>query len=181
MAVRDQLMTTQQEVTSSPRDRTRRDGASSTHKQSSETGSSPDFLVAFASGRHDNDHTIEAFADAGLLDETVASLSFLCDVPIDVVERLMEHPETVHVLARAANLSWRSAKAILRLRTRRQDLAWYQPEQGFVRFTRLPPQTARRFLQFYCEYAPSEDERHSRRTACRLVDTDTREEIAATI
>ena len=153
MSARQELMIARREATSSPGHRVPGDRTSSTRGQSAELASSGDFLVAFASGHHDNDQTIEAFARAGLVEETIAALALLCHLPIDIVERLMKHPETVYVLARGADLTWRSADAMLPLCARSRDFAEHQSEQIRARFARLTPQTARRFLQSFADCA----------------------------
>jgi hypothetical protein len=111
--------------------------------------SSPHYLAALASGRFNNDHTVEAFAQEGMVEETTASLALLCELPFEVVERLMAHEsaEMVHLLVRAAGLSWRSAKAILLLRA--GGVPAHQLEECHARFARLKPDAARRFLKSF--------------------------------
>ena len=124
---------------------------SGSQKPGPERGGAEDYLADFARGRLDNDATIEAFARAGLREEVVASLALLCQTSSGVVERLLSQPgrETVHVLARAAGLSWPAAKAILEMRAGRDGLAAHELERSRARFERLTPEAARRFLQFF--------------------------------
>jgi hypothetical protein len=112
-----------------------------------------DLLVAFARGQHDNDDTVEIFANAGMREGTIAALALLCDAPLDVVEYLMVE-ETLHVLVRAAGLSWRSAEAILRLCANGRSLASHQLEQCHRRFTRLTPDVAKSLLKFFRDFPP---------------------------
>ena len=125
--------------------------ASASRKPISTSSGTHDFLEAFARGRLDQDATIEAFARAGLREEVVISLAMLCQTTIATVEQLLSQPgrETVHVLARAAGLSWRAAKAILEMRAGRDGLAAHELERSRARFERLTPEAARRFLQFF--------------------------------
>jgi hypothetical protein len=116
-----------------------------------QTVPSRDFLVAHASGRTGNDDIVEAFAKAGLVKEIIASLALLCDLPFEVVERLIlrEKPEIVLVLARAAGLAWRSASAILALRAGSQGIEPYELVEHLERFSRLRTATAIRCVNCY--------------------------------
>ena len=110
-----------------------------------------DFLVAHASGRAGNDDIIEAFAKAGLFKEIFASLALLCDLPFEMVERLImrEKPEIVLVLARAAGLTWRSALAILVLRAGARGIEPYEVVDSLGCFSRLRTATAIRCVNCY--------------------------------
>jgi len=81
----------------------------------------------------------------------VISLSLLCDVELDVVERAMLDPgaEVALILCKFANLSWTTAKAILLLQTSERGMSPHDLDQAMSNFSRLQPETARRVLSFY--------------------------------
>jgi hypothetical protein len=104
-----------------------------------------------SSGGVSEAHVAE-FARAGKFDETAVALSFICDLPIALVERALidERSEQIIVIARAFDLSWSTVKAILLLR---QDKAKgdnkYQMDKDFEAFTRLHVETANKAIQFF--------------------------------
>ena len=78
------------------------------------------------------------------------SLASMCELPAGLIERALidDRAEQILVLARAAGLSWETARALLVLKSRpheaRDDL-----ERLLEVFLRLRPQTARKSVQFY--------------------------------
>jgi uncharacterized protein (DUF2336 family) len=97
------------------------------------------------------DGTIRAFAEAEKFEETTSALAQLCDVPVTVVEQAMiqRHSETVLVLAKAANLSWTTTKALLSFRARRQRMPTMEVAQYLASFERLKHDTAQQIIEFY--------------------------------
>ena len=94
---------------------------------------------------------LDSFAKAGQLEETVAALAVMADVPTDVVERKVndEHAEFLLVLAKAIGLSWATTKAILELRAEKMLRPPNEIEQCFKSFHRLSQPTAQQILGFH--------------------------------
>jgi uncharacterized protein (DUF2336 family) len=91
------------------------------------------------------------FACAGKFDETAVALSFICDLPIALVERAFvdERSEQIIVIAKATGLSWDTVKAILLLQAKTRNSLTPKLEQSFETFTRLTVNTANKAIQFY--------------------------------
>lgn len=131
------------EVASSIRDDTRK--------------ASPDFAAAQAAV--EQLHRLRRIGEAEVLqyarerkfEETAIALSILCDTPIDVVERALLDPgaEIVLILARVADLSVTTTKAILLLRAADRGMSAKDLDQALASFNRLQPETARRVLSFF--------------------------------
>ncbi len=102
------------------------------------------------SGRLDETQLAE-FARAGKFDETMISLSFLCALPIALVERAFidARSEQVIVIAKAFGLAWETVKAILLLQDSVKNDSKRKLEQHFETFTRLKVDTAKKAIQFY--------------------------------
>jgi len=68
-----------------------------------------------------------------------------------VVERAMLDPgaEVALILAKFANLSWTTAKAILLLQSAERGITAQDLDQAMSNFSRLQPETSRRVLGFY--------------------------------
>ncbi len=86
----------------------------------------------------------------GKFDEVTIAMSLICELPIGHIERAIVHDQVDHllVLARAANLSWETAKAILLMRSP-IDHSASELEAHSVKFTKLQPRTAISAMQFY--------------------------------
>jgi len=95
--------------------------------------------------------TILRFANSKDFDRTAVALSLVCDVSIGVVERALvqKRVEQVIVLARAAGLSWETAKALLLLKAGQAEFAPADLDQYCASFARLQRKTANTALQFY--------------------------------
>jgi uncharacterized protein (DUF2336 family) len=108
-------------------------------------------VEALARNKQLNEQAIHQFARERKFEQTVTALSLLCDVEIDVVERAMLDPgaEVALILAKYANLSWTTAKAILLLQSAERGLTAQDLDQAMSNFSRLQPETARRVLGFY--------------------------------
>lgn len=91
------------------------------------------------------------FARAGKFDETMISLSFLCELPIALVERAFidERSEQVIVIAKAFCLAWETVKVVLLLQDRIKNDAKRKLDQHFETFTRLQMETAKKAIRFY--------------------------------
>lgn len=98
-----------------------------------------------------NEEHVAAFAREGRFDETTVALSFMCDLPIGLVERAFtQHwSDQLLVLAKAAGLSWGTTKTMLLLQAKAKDISTHDLEQCLASFTRLRPETAKKAVQFY--------------------------------
>jgi uncharacterized protein (DUF2336 family) len=87
------------------------------------------------------------FAESGKFDETAAALSLLTELPVGAIERALVHDtgDQLLVLAKSINLSWKTTRAILAVRSG----AGGEFPEYFERFNRLRPETARAAIQFY--------------------------------
>ncbi|HKS86416.1 MAG TPA: DUF2336 domain-containing protein, partial [Pseudolabrys sp.] len=104
------------------------------------------------------DPVVHDYAAGGKFEETVAALSALCRAPIELVESIMNdaRPESdfVLILAKAAGLSWPTAKHVCILRRKAFRLSPQSVETAHQNFDRLQTATAQRLVRFY-------NERHS--------------------
>jgi len=91
------------------------------------------------------------FAKAGKFDETSIALSFLCDLPIAMIERSLVdgRSEQIIVIAKAAGLAWETVKAILQVQSRTPGGLALSYERSFETFARLKVETAKKAIQFY--------------------------------
>jgi uncharacterized protein (DUF2336 family) len=94
---------------------------------------------------------VTEFASRGSYEETVAALSVLCAVPIDVVDRLMadERPDPILILGKAIEFSWPSVRAIITMRSNPQPLSSEALDEAFDNLQRLSPATAQRVVRFW--------------------------------
>ncbi len=80
----------------------------------------------------------------------VASLELLCEVPIDVVDRLMggDRPDPILILCKAAGWGWPTARAVILSRSHSKVV---EPglDNAFSNFERLSPTTAQRVMRFW--------------------------------
>lgn len=92
-----------------------------------------------------------AFAKAGRFEETVATLSVLCRVPIDVVDRLMagDRPDPVLIMCKAIGFDWGTVRPIILARPDAQRMSAKALEAALANFDRLSPSTAERVLRFW--------------------------------
>jgi uncharacterized protein (DUF2336 family) len=120
-------------------------------------GASPDFAAAQAAVeqlhrlRRLGEAEVFQYARERKFEETAIALSILCDTPIDVVERALLDPgaEIVLILAKVAELSAATTKAILLLRSADRGMSAKDLDQALASFNRLQPETARRVLSFF--------------------------------
>jgi uncharacterized protein (DUF2336 family) len=92
--------------------------------------------------------------------ETIAALSSLCAVPIEVVDRLMgaERPDPILILCKSAGWDWPTANAVMMARPGGSRMSNQSLDAAYADFERLSPTTARRVLRFW--QARPEDGRH---------------------
>jgi uncharacterized protein (DUF2336 family) len=118
---------------------------------------SPDFAAAQAAVERQNrirpigEDEIYQYARERKFEETAIALSILCDTPIDAVERALLDPgaEIILILAKVADLSPTTTKAILLLRAADRGMSTQDLEQALTSFHRLQTDTARRVLGFF--------------------------------
>lgn len=94
---------------------------------------------------------LKAYAEAGKFDETVCSLSVLCGVPLDMVERLFvgERPDPILILARSAGLGWPTLRAVLKTRPGAAGTSAAGLEETRESYEKLTTNTALRVLRFW--------------------------------
>ena len=94
---------------------------------------------------------VYGFAKARQFEQGVVALAFLCGVPIDVVETAMleEQADMVLILAKAAGLSWTTAKFVVLLRAAHHGVSAHELEQALQNYERLSDETAHRAVRFY--------------------------------
>jgi Uncharacterised protein conserved in bacteria (DUF2336) len=101
------------------------------------------------------DSVVHGFAASRKFEETVAALSMLCDAPNELVENVMDglqgDIDFVLLLAKAAGLSWPTAKEICILRRGVGGLSSHAIEAARQSFERLQASTAQRVVRFYNE------------------------------
>ena len=118
---------------------------------------SPDF--AAAQEAVERQHRVRRIGEADVyqyardrkFEETAIALSIMCDTPIDVVERALLDPgaEIILILAKVAELSQATTKAILLLRAADRGMSAKDLDQALTSFGKLQPDTARRVLSFF--------------------------------
>jgi uncharacterized protein (DUF2336 family) len=102
------------------------------------------------SGKLEEARLVE-FAELGDFDKTTIALSKMCDLPIELVERVLvkNNHEQLLVLAKAANLTWETTKAVLILSVLPEWLDPDEIERAFITYTRLKLKTATTAVDFY--------------------------------
>jgi uncharacterized protein (DUF2336 family) len=96
---------------------------------------------------------IQGCALAGKFEETVVAVASLCQLPVEVVDRMFSDKQADNDLAllliKAADLKWATAKSILELRRGQVGLAPAALDIARVHFERLQTATAKRVVRFY--------------------------------
>lgn len=97
-----------------------------------------------------NDSTIRTFAEDNNIEQCVAAIAHLCNVPIEIVEIpfFRRQPETILIFARG-RLSWPAAKALLLLCAKQRVFSAVQPDQLMASFDRLTLDTTKRTIECY--------------------------------
>ncbi len=90
------------------------------------------------------------FAKTGKYEETIAALSILCAVPVEVVDRLMngERADPVLLLARSAGFEWPTVRAIITAQPGK-PLSNQAIDAARENFQRLTATTAQRVVRFW--------------------------------
>jgi len=104
-----------------------------------------------------NEPEIAEFAEAGKYEETIAAMATICDVPVEVVDRLMggERADPVMILARAAGFGWPTVQAIICSRPGSKP-STQTLEAARENFVRLTAATAQRVVRFWQVRQPTE-------------------------
>jgi uncharacterized protein (DUF2336 family) len=92
-----------------------------------------------------------AFAKAGRFEETVASLSLLCGVSIEVADRLMsgDRVDPVLILCKSAGFAWPTVRAIITVRSGQEGTSSQGLDDALANFEKLSPSTAQRVVRFW--------------------------------
>jgi uncharacterized protein (DUF2336 family) len=107
-----------------------------------------------------NESQLVDFAKAGKYEEMVATLSRLCAVPIEVVDRLMsgERPDPVLILCKSAGWGWSTVKTVISARPGSKAPSNHGLDSAYSNFERLSAATAQRVMRFW-QARPLEDRR----------------------
>ncbi|MGP0093242.1 MAG: DUF2336 domain-containing protein [Xanthobacteraceae bacterium] len=94
---------------------------------------------------------LTAFAGQRRYEETVVSLSVLCKVSIEVLDRMMlsDRSDPLLILCKAAGFGWPTARAIIQARPGGKGLSEKSLETALRNFERLGPATAQRVVRFW--------------------------------
>jgi uncharacterized protein (DUF2336 family) len=94
---------------------------------------------------------VHAAASKQQFAKTAAALAMLGPFPIDLVERVLldKGTETVIILAKAAECSWATTKAILIMHSAGRGLSQLDLERASASFERLSADAARHVIRFY--------------------------------
>jgi uncharacterized protein (DUF2336 family) len=124
--------------------------AASIHPKRNFTGAETSVSQAAAGGILDEKMLAE-FASARRYEETVVALARLCEVPLDVVDRMMngERPDPILILCKSAGFSWTTARAIILARPGNRGRSGPALEQASVNFDKLSASTAQRVVLFW--------------------------------
>lgn len=98
-----------------------------------------------------NEAALVDFAKTGKYEETIAALSRLCVVPIDVVDRLMggDRPDPILILCKSAGWEWPTVKTLIMARPGNKGASSTGLDTAFTNFERLSPATAQRVMRFW--------------------------------
>jgi uncharacterized protein (DUF2336 family) len=94
---------------------------------------------------------LAVIAQSRAYDDTVAALSALTSVPVDVVDRLMngERPDPILILCKAAGYSWPTARDIILARLGSRGKAASTVDAAYANFDKLSESTAKRVMRFW--------------------------------
>jgi uncharacterized protein (DUF2336 family) len=95
--------------------------------------------------------TLVEFAKNGKYEELVSAIALLCEVPIDVVDRLMlgDRADPILILGKSAGWGWQTAKAIMTAMPDGLERSSLDLDAAFANFERLSPTTAQRVMRFW--------------------------------
>lgn len=91
------------------------------------------------------------FARQNLFDETTLALSYMCDLPIGVVERSMTRSNShqILILSKAIGLSWGTVAHILALKSRTKSVPPAETDLLSSMYNKLKKETALKAIRFY--------------------------------
>ena len=98
-----------------------------------------------------NETKLADLARTQAYDDTVAALSTLTEVPIEVVDRLMNgaRPDPILILCKAAGYAWPTARDIILARLGNRGKAGVTLDEASSNFDKLSAETARRVVRFW--------------------------------
>ncbi len=107
-------------------------------------------VVLHEAGKLGEDELVD-FAKSGRMEETIAALSLLCSVPIDVVDWLVrgERIDPALILCKAAGYTWPTARAIILVRHAGPHSSTQGLQAAQDEFNKLSRSTAQRALRFW--------------------------------
>jgi uncharacterized protein (DUF2336 family) len=107
-----------------------------------------------------SERDVHARARAQEFEKTVVALALLGHYPVDLVERALldEGPDMVLILAKAAQCSRTTAKAILLMHAAGRGMSAPDLERALASYERLSTKTAKQVLEFYTERRKSRSE-----------------------
>jgi hypothetical protein len=93
---------------------------------------------------------VESCARAGSFEEVVVGVSFLCGVPIPVVERALvkKDQELFMILAKACRMTWATVKCILIMLSVTRGMPKIDLDRSFEAYNRVQAATAQRVVRF---------------------------------
>jgi uncharacterized protein (DUF2336 family) len=108
---------------------------------------------------HLGEAELAEFAKDRKFEETVATVSVLCGVPVETADRLMagDRPDPILILCKAANFGWPTAKAIIMSRPSAKGTSNHSIDAAFANFEKLSASTAQRVVRFW-QVSPPGDE-----------------------
>ncbi|HEY1153183.1 MAG TPA: DUF2336 domain-containing protein [Pseudolabrys sp.] len=97
------------------------------------------------------ENELAGYAQAQSYEETIAALSVLCAVPVDVIDRLLagDRPDPILILGRAAGFSWETVRAIIGVRPGGKGTSTQGIEAARDNFDKLTAATAQRVVRFW--------------------------------
>jgi len=90
-------------------------------------------------------------ANAQHYEETIAALSVLCEVPVDVIDRLLagERSDPILILGRSAGFAWETVRAVINVRPGGKGTSTQGVDSARDNFDKLTAQTAQRVVRFW--------------------------------
>jgi uncharacterized protein (DUF2336 family) len=94
---------------------------------------------------------VAKFAEARLVEDTVAALSLLSEVPVDAIERVIgsEEIEPTLILCRAAEFHWTTTRAVILLRPRNRPNVIDDLTEACSAYERLALASAKKVVKFW--------------------------------
>jgi uncharacterized protein (DUF2336 family) len=98
-----------------------------------------------------NETVIAGYARQQQYEDMIAGLAVLCDVPVDVIDRLMtgDRPDPVLILGRANSFVWETVRAIIASRPGTKGTSTQAIEAARENFEKLTAPTAQRVVRFW--------------------------------